>query len=189
MYTVEIDNVTKAFGKTVAVDKLSLSVPKGSIYGFIGPNGSGKTTTLRMIMNIFFPDTGAISVFGEKLHGASHDRIGYLHYFAAWGIIINTEISWCRVYVNHSSSSHNALIISMSEQVNRLMEEPSETCTSHCEINTGLTAINGIEGLWHFDVWLPGDRPNIVKVVRKFMSWPVFRNIHNEVQVSPLNIH
>ena len=78
MYTVEIDNVTKAFGKTVAVDKLSLSVPKGSIYGFIGPNGSGKTTTLRMIMNIFFPDTGAISVFGEKLHGASHDRIGYL---------------------------------------------------------------------------------------------------------------
>ena len=78
MYTVEIENVTKAFGKTVAVDDLSLSVPKRSIYGFIGPNGSGKTTTLRMIMNIFFPDQGAISVFGEKLHGASHDRIGYL---------------------------------------------------------------------------------------------------------------
>lgn len=78
MYTVEIENVTKAFGKTVAVDNLSLSVPKGSIYGFIGPNGSGKTTTLRMIMNMFFPDKGAISVFGEKLHGASHDRIGYL---------------------------------------------------------------------------------------------------------------
>lgn len=78
MYTVEIENVTKAFGKTVAVDDLSLSVPKRSIYGFIGPNGSGKTTTLRMIMNIFFPDKGAIKVFGEKLHGASHDRIGYL---------------------------------------------------------------------------------------------------------------
>ena len=64
MYTVEIDNVTKAFGKTVAVDNLSLSVPKGCIYGFIGPNGSGKTTTLRMIMNIFFPDAMRISEIG-----------------------------------------------------------------------------------------------------------------------------
>jgi len=57
---------------------LSLNVPEGSIYGFIGPNGSGKTTTLRMIMNIFYPDSGKIRIFGEKMHGATSDRIGYL---------------------------------------------------------------------------------------------------------------
>ncbi|MDP8229096.1 MAG: ATP-binding cassette domain-containing protein [Candidatus Electryoneaceae bacterium] len=78
MIIVEIANITKTFDRHVAVDDLSLSVPKGSIYGFIGPNGSGKTTTLRMIMNIFYPDSGSVRVFGEEVHGASSDRIGYL---------------------------------------------------------------------------------------------------------------
>ncbi len=78
MHTVELQEVTKTFGSVTAVDSLSLSVPKGSIYGFIGPNGSGKTTTLRMIMNIFYPDRGKIFLFGESLAGACTDRIGYL---------------------------------------------------------------------------------------------------------------
>ena len=78
MYSVEIENVTKRFGNVVAVNDLSLTVPQGSVYGFIGPNGSGKTTTLRMIMNILYPNSGAIRVFGDTLHGAATDRIGYL---------------------------------------------------------------------------------------------------------------
>ncbi len=78
MHAVELTNVTKTFGKVVAVDDLSLKVSKGNIYGFIGPNGAGKTTTLRMIMNIFYPDSGTIRVFGEELLGSSTDRIGYL---------------------------------------------------------------------------------------------------------------
>ncbi|MBT7616798.1 MAG: ATP-binding cassette domain-containing protein [Calditrichaeota bacterium] len=78
MNVIEIQNVTKTFDQLTAVDNLTLSVPKGSIYGFIGPNGSGKTTTLRMIMNIFYPDSGDIRVFGEEFEGAATDRIGYL---------------------------------------------------------------------------------------------------------------
>ncbi len=78
MNVVAIENVTKTFGRVTAVDNLTLDVPQGSIYGFIGPNGSGKTTTLRMIMNIIYPDSGAIRIFGEKMRGASTDRIGYL---------------------------------------------------------------------------------------------------------------
>ncbi len=78
MNVVEIENVTKTFGSVTAVDELSLNVPKGCIYGFIGPNGSGKTTTLRMIMNIFYPDQGTIRTFGEEMKGTSTDRIGYL---------------------------------------------------------------------------------------------------------------
>jgi len=78
MKTVVIDEVTKTFGTHTAVDGLSLEVPRGSVYGFIGPNGSGKTTTLRMIMNILYPDSGTIQVFGEQLVGACTDRIGYL---------------------------------------------------------------------------------------------------------------
>lgn len=78
MNAVEIRNVTKLFGEVVAVNDLTLTVPKGVIYGFIGPNGSGKTTTLRMIMNILYPNAGSVRVFGEELHGGTTDRIGYL---------------------------------------------------------------------------------------------------------------
>jgi ABC-2 type transport system ATP-binding protein len=78
MNAVEIDQVTKTFGQHVAVDDLSLRVPGGSVYGFIGPNGSGKTTTLRMIMRILHPDRGDIRVLGEQALGAANDRVGYL---------------------------------------------------------------------------------------------------------------
>ena len=80
MDVVEIQNVTKTFGKHVAVDDLSLAVPEGSIYGFIGPNGSGKTTTLRMIMRIYHPDRGSglIRVLGEESFEAANNRVGYL---------------------------------------------------------------------------------------------------------------
>ncbi len=80
MGIVEIENITKTFGEHVAVNDLSLCVPEGSIYGFIGPNGSGKTTTLRMIMRIYHPDPGCgrIQVLGQERTGAANDRVGYL---------------------------------------------------------------------------------------------------------------
>ena len=78
MNTIELINVTKTFGPHTAVDNLSLSVTEGSVYGFIGPNGSGKTTTLRMIMNILIPDSGEIRVFGAPLNQSSSNQIGYM---------------------------------------------------------------------------------------------------------------
>jgi ABC-2 type transport system ATP-binding protein len=78
MPAIDISGVSKTFGAYVAVDDLSLSVAEGSIYGFIGPNGSGKTTTLRMIMNILLPDRGTIHVLGRSGSSAAHDDVGYL---------------------------------------------------------------------------------------------------------------
>jgi ABC-2 type transport system ATP-binding protein len=78
MNAVELQSVTKTFGQHVAVDGLDLTVPEGTVYGFIGPNGSGKTTTLRMILRIFFPDQGVVRVLGLDHGAAADDRIGYL---------------------------------------------------------------------------------------------------------------
>jgi ABC-2 type transport system ATP-binding protein len=75
---VRLDRVSKRFGSHVAVDDLSLEVPQRSVYGFIGPNGSGKTTTLRMILHILLPDSGRIEVFGDSRTAIIRDRIGYL---------------------------------------------------------------------------------------------------------------
>ena len=78
MAAIEISNVTKRFGTYAAVNDVSLSVPEGSIYGFIGPNGSGKTTTIRMIMNILLPDAGEVTVFGRHSSSSARDDVGYL---------------------------------------------------------------------------------------------------------------
>ncbi len=75
---ISIRNVTKRFSSVVAVNDLDLAVPSGSLYGFIGPNGSGKTTTLRMIMHILLPDQGEIEVLGERDTRAARDRVSYL---------------------------------------------------------------------------------------------------------------
>ena len=76
---IRLDRVSKRFGAHVAVDDLSLEVPPGSVYGFIGPNGSGKTTTLRMIMRHPRARTAGTSrCSGRRDIAAANDRVGYL---------------------------------------------------------------------------------------------------------------
>jgi ABC-2 type transport system ATP-binding protein len=73
-----LKGVRKAFGATLAVDDVDLTLPRGTLCGIIGPNGAGKTTTIRMIMSILFPDSGEIRVLGNSSALAAKDRIGYL---------------------------------------------------------------------------------------------------------------
>jgi ABC-2 type transport system ATP-binding protein len=75
---IELKDVTKTFGSTVAVNNLNLVIPQGGLYGFIGPNGAGKTTAIRLIMSILFPDSGSISVLGHASALEAKNRIGYL---------------------------------------------------------------------------------------------------------------
>jgi len=77
-HAIDLRGVTKTFGAKVAVRELDLTVPEGALYGLIGPNGAGKTTTIRMIMSILFPDSGAISVLGQRSALEAKQRIGYL---------------------------------------------------------------------------------------------------------------
>ncbi len=78
MEIIELESVNKTFGQVKAVNNLDLKVPAGTIYGFIGPNGSGKTTTIRMIMNIFKPDSGSIFIKGQKMENSRLEHVGYL---------------------------------------------------------------------------------------------------------------
>lgn len=70
--------VTKRFGEHTALKKVSLEIPKNSIYGLLGPNGAGKTTLIRIINQIIFPDEGAVFFDGEPLQSHHISRIGYL---------------------------------------------------------------------------------------------------------------
>jgi len=59
--------LTRRFGRQTAVDEVSLEVPTGAVYGFLGPNGSGKTTTIRMLLGLVAPHAGTISVLGQPM--------------------------------------------------------------------------------------------------------------------------
>ena len=76
--TVRADGLWKRFGSTVAVRNVSLSVNPGEVVGLVGPNGSGKTTTIRMLLDILRPDEGSVSVFGAPISPQAQSRIGYL---------------------------------------------------------------------------------------------------------------
>lgn len=66
-YVVETRNLSKRFGKETAVKEIDLKIPKGEIYGFLGPNGSGKTTTIRMLLGLMKPTSGTIHLFQQNL--------------------------------------------------------------------------------------------------------------------------
>ncbi|MCX2678565.1 ABC transporter ATP-binding protein [Galbibacter sp. EGI 63066] len=72
------ENVTKAFGDYTALNKISLEIPEGTIFGLLGPNGAGKTTFIRIINQITYPDTGNVIFNGERLHPEHVKMIGYL---------------------------------------------------------------------------------------------------------------
>lgn len=73
--------LTRRFGELTAVDHLDMNIRRGSIYGFLGPNGSGKTTTIRMLAGLLLPTEGEIEVLGLRIPGEAEtlkERIGYM---------------------------------------------------------------------------------------------------------------
>ena len=78
MKLLEVNNVVKQYSGQLALDNVSLVVPKGSVYGLLGPNGAGKTTLIRIINCITAPDSGEILLNGNKLTPADVRNIGYL---------------------------------------------------------------------------------------------------------------
>jgi ABC-2 type transport system ATP-binding protein len=78
MNALEVSNLSKSFNGFTAVDDLSFAIPEGVIFGLLGRNGAGKSTTIRMLMNIYEPDSGEIRFRGNSVGQDFRDRVGYL---------------------------------------------------------------------------------------------------------------
>ncbi|MDQ6824357.1 MAG: ABC transporter ATP-binding protein, partial [Candidatus Eremiobacteraeota bacterium] len=76
--TIEIDHLTKRYGSTIAVDNLTLSVPKGSVCGLLGPNGAGKTTTFKCILGLARSSSGTVRFDGLPLAAETFERLTYV---------------------------------------------------------------------------------------------------------------
>ena len=77
---IELKNVTKSFGKFKALDDLTMTVPKGSVYGLVGPNGAGKSTAIRLMTGIYRPDSGSVTLEGMPIYEnpVNKVRMGYI---------------------------------------------------------------------------------------------------------------
>ena len=77
---LEMKNVTKTFGKFKALDDLSMTVPKGCVYGLVGPNGAGKSTAIRLLTGIYRPDSGKVTMEGMPIYEnpVNKIRMGYI---------------------------------------------------------------------------------------------------------------
>ncbi len=81
MNIIEINNLTKFYGKNKGIEDVSLSVKEGEIFGFIGPNGAGKSTTIRLLLSLIYPTSGSAAIFGKDCIKFGHEirnNIGYL---------------------------------------------------------------------------------------------------------------
>ena len=78
MSTIIVDKIAKSFGATKAVQDVSFEVRPGEIFGLLGPNGSGKTTSVRVILDIYQPDSGSVSILGGPMTNEKLNQIGYI---------------------------------------------------------------------------------------------------------------
>lgn len=81
MSVIELNQITKYYGKSRGVEDLNLQVEQGDIFGFIGPNGAGKSTTIRLMLNFIFPTSGSAKIFGKEVTKYAEDikrDIGYM---------------------------------------------------------------------------------------------------------------
>ena len=78
MDLIQCTNVSKSFGEKVALDKVTVNIPKGKIFGLLGPNGAGKTTLIRIINRITIPNSGTVMFNGRPITQEDVEKIGYL---------------------------------------------------------------------------------------------------------------
>src|ERR1700744_2289307 len=78
MPIVELHNIRKVYDTKVAVEGLTLAIEPGTMFGLLGPNGSGKTTSIRMMIGMTVPDSGSVELFGQPFDRRTLHRIGYL---------------------------------------------------------------------------------------------------------------
>jgi ABC-2 type transport system ATP-binding protein len=81
MNVIEINNLTKNYGKARGIENISLNVEEGEIFGFIGPNGAGKSTTIRTLLALIYPTSGRAEIFGKDCIKCAPEiakEVGYL---------------------------------------------------------------------------------------------------------------
>jgi ABC-2 type transport system ATP-binding protein len=137
---IDINNLTKMYGKHVGVKNLSLTVDKGEIMGFLGPNGAGKTTTIRSCLALLTKTSGKITIFGLDSHRdavAIRKKTGYLP--GDFGLIPSVKV---RSYLKHMLSLHGSnstnKMESLSEKLQLDLERKTNELSKGNKLKVGI---------------------------------------------------
>lgn len=140
MAIVNVNNVTKKFGKFTALDQLSLTVNEGEVYGFIGPNGAGKTTTIRILLGILQATKGSATIFGQDAwkHAVEiHRRIAYVPGDVnLWSNLTGGEV--IDLFVNLRRSNHKSY---REDLIQRFDLDPTKKCRTYSKGNRQKVAL------------------------------------------------
>ncbi|MDH4291511.1 MAG: ABC transporter ATP-binding protein, partial [Dehalococcoidia bacterium] len=120
MSLIQVDDLAKSYGKLVAVDGLSLRVEEGDIMGLIGPDGAGKSTTMKIIVGVLKPDRGCVRVFNEEPwdNPDVKSRIGIIHeraYFPSHHKVLDYLQRVCRIFGKPESRAREVLALTKLE--------------------------------------------------------------------------
>jgi len=118
MSIIQVQNITKKFGKFTAVDNISFSLKEGEILGFLGPNGAGKTTTIQMLLGVLTPTSGSIHYFGEDLKKHREEILDQVNFSSTY-----TNLPWdLSVKENLTFISYLYTIGNRKERLKRIAE-------------------------------------------------------------------
>ena len=81
---LKVENLTKIYGKTAAVDHISFEVKEGEVVGLLGPNGAGKSTTIHMLLSLLTPTEGTIEIFGKNLKEHRQEILTQMNFAASY---------------------------------------------------------------------------------------------------------
>ncbi|MGY0400751.1 ATP-binding cassette domain-containing protein [Carnobacterium jeotgali] len=134
MSLVEVKGLTKRFGKFTAVKNVNLSVNEGEIYGFIGPNGTGKSTTIRVLLGMLKPSEGQVTIFGKdawKDAVAIHKRVAYVSGDAnLWPNLTGGEVIDLFLTMRGKGNENRR-----DELIQRFKLDPSKKCRTYSKGN------------------------------------------------------
>jgi ABC-2 type transport system ATP-binding protein len=140
MAVIEISDLIKRFGKTQALDGVSLEVSQGEVFGFIGPNGAGKSTTIRILLGVIKADGGSARIFGQDVWSDAVDLHKRLAYVAGdtnlWPNLTGGEVIDLFMKLR-KSSDHNY----RDELIERFDFDPSKKCGSYSKGNRQKVAL------------------------------------------------
>lgn len=140
MSIIEMSNVSKKFGKVLALDKVSLRVDKGDIYGFIGPNGAGKTTAMRILLGIIKASGGTATIFGKDAWKDSveiHRNVAYVPGDVnLWPNLTGGEVIDLFVKLRGSNNRNRR-----EELIERFQLDPSKKCRTYSKGNRQKVAL------------------------------------------------
>ena len=175
MNVLEVKNLTKKFGKFVAVDNISFSLKEGEILGLLGPNGAGKTTTIQMLLGVLTPTKGTILYFGKELNENREEILEKINFSSTytnlpWNLTVKENLTFISYLYDIKERSDRIQNVIDNFRLKEILDQPLRELSSGqiTRINLAKAFIND-PSILLLDEPTASLDPEIAKFIRDFI--------------------